>query len=229
MSWRTGPLTHFFIYSNKFTPEQIANMDVYEFGVFTGGSMLEIAEIIGKLKLPISTFWGFDVFTGMPKELAEPIYQDDWDPDKKPDTFNAVLHTGSTSPEQVAAKIQYDTQNILNYNLVPTQAKIVAGLVEQTLPAQHNLKPAFYVDFDMDIYSPTYAAFDYLMANKLIVPGTIIGYDDWGGTPDYETFGNGESRAHKEITDKYGLGITKIYQEGPGFPHVQTIWQVDKV
>ena len=229
MSWRTGPLTHFFIYSNKFTPEQISQMDVYEFGVFTGGSMLEIAGILGNLKLPISTFWGFDVFTGMPKELAEPIFQDDWDPDKKPDTFNAVLHTGSAGPEQVAAKIEYDTQNVFNYLLSPTKARVIPGLVEQSLPTLTGLKPAFYVDFDMDIYSPTYAAFDYLMANKLIVPGTIIGYDDWGGTPDYETFGNGESRAHKEITEKYGLGITQIYQEGPGFPHVQTIWQVDRV
>lgn len=229
MSWRPGPLNHFFINNNTFTRKQLANMDVYQFGVFTGGSMLEIAELIGKHRLPINTFWGFDVFTGMPKELAEPIYQDSWNPDIEPDAFNAVLHTGSTGPEQVANTIQYNVQNILNFLLSPTQANVVAGLVEQTLPAQTTLKPAFYVDFDMDIYSPTYAAFDYLMANKLIIPGTLIGYDDWGGTPDYETFGNGESRAHKEITDKYGLGITKIYQEGPGFPHVQTIWQVDRV
>ena len=229
MSWRPGPLNHFFINNNTFTNQQLANMDVYQFGVFTGGSMLEIAGILGVNKMPINTFWGFDVFTGMPKELAEPIYQDDWDPDLVPDAFNAVLKTGSSGPEQVAVNIQYDVQNVFNYTLSSSQAKVVAGLVEQTLPAQQNLKPAFYVDFDMDIYSPTLAAFDYLMANKLIVPGTLIGYDDWGGTPDYETFGNGESRAHKEIVDKYDLGITKIYQEGPGFPHVQTIWQVDRV
>jgi hypothetical protein len=229
MSWRPGPLNHFFTQNNPFTSEQLAHMDVYQFGVFTGGSMMEIAELIGKHRFPINTFWGFDVFTGMPKELAEPIYQDDWDPDKTPDAFNAVLKTGSTDAKQVADTIQYNVQNMLNFLMSPTQAKIVAGLVEQTLPAQTDLKPAFYVDFDMDIYSPTLAAFDHLMANKLIVPGTLIGYDDWGGTPDYETFGNGESRAHKEIVDKYGLGITKIYQEGPGFPHVQTIWQVDRV
>ena len=67
------------------------------------------------------------------------------------------------------------------------------------------------------------------MENKLIVPGTIIGYDDWGGTPDFDTFKYGESRAHKEIIDEWGIKMTKLLQNGNAYPHVQTVWIVQEV
>ena len=73
-------------------------------------------------------------------------------------------------------------------------------------------QPALYVDFDLDIYSPTKFAKHIRMENNLIVPGTIIGYDDWGGTPGFEEMKDGESRAHREIIEEYGIGMQKLYQ-----------------
>ncbi len=122
-----------------------------------------------------------------------------------------------------------EVQNIFTGRNNQSKVSVIAGLVEETLPQQKDLKPAFYVDFDLDIYSPTKYAFDYLMENNLIVPGTLIGYDDWGGTPGFEEFKDGESRAHKEILDKWGISMTKLYQNGYAYPHVQTLWIVDSL
>jgi hypothetical protein len=68
------------------------------------------------------------------------------------------------------------------------------------LPVHLGMRPALYVDIDCDLYVSTYQALDWLFSSKLIVPGTLIGYDDWCLT----TLGTaGESRAHIEIARKY--------------------------
>ena len=59
-------------------------------------------------------------------------------------------------------------------------------------------------------------ALDWLCANKLIVPGTIIGYDDykWGldlRKGEKKKVLDGEARAHDEILlNKYGLKMSKL-------------------
>ena len=133
------------------------------------------------------------IIHGMPKETAEPIWQESWNPDILPDEFNVVKYWGLKTPEECAERVQTQVQDIYTSKQKETNVSVVAGLVEETLPVQENLKPALYVDFDLDIYSPTKFAFNYMMENNLIVPGTIIGYDDWGGTPGFEEMKDGES------------------------------------
>ena len=83
------------------------------------------------------------------------------------------------------------------------------------------MRPALYVDIDTDIYVSTYQALDWLCANKLLVPGSIIGYDDfkWGlnlSKKGAKTKGaaqvvDGEARAHDEVlVKKYGLKMDKL-------------------
>ena len=229
MGWRTTLLDIAINDCNTFEKKELVNYDVYQFGVFNGGSMKEIASILNKHKIEVNTFHGFDVFTGMPKETAEPIFQDSWNPDIFPDEFNVLKYMNLETPEDCAKNIQEEVQAIFSSKENTTTVSVVAGLVEETLPEQKDLKPAFYVDFDLDIYSPTKYAFSYLMENNLIVPGTLIGYDDWGGTPGFEEFKDGESRAHKEILDEWGISMTKLYQNGYSYPHVQTLWIVDSL
>lgn len=229
MSWRTSLLDIAINEYNSFEKNELIDYDVYQFGVFNGGSMKEIASILNKHKIEVNTFHGFDVFTGMPKETAEPIFQDSWNPDIFPDEFNVLKYMNLETPDECAKHIQTEVQNIFIAKENKTKVSVVVGLVEETLPKQEDLKPAFYVDFDLDIYSPTKYAFNYLMENNLIVPGTLIGYDDWGGTPGFEEFKDGESRAHKEILDKWGISMTKLYQNGYSYPHVQTLWIVDSL
>jgi len=229
MSWRNSLLDIAVNDHNSFEKEELVNYDVYQFGVFNGGSMKEIASILNKHKIEVNTFHGFDVFTGMPKETAEPIFQDSWNPDIFPDEFNVLKYMSLDTPDDCAKHVEEEVRNIFTGKNNQSKVSVVAGLVEKTLPKQKDLKPAFYVDFDLDIYSPTKYAFDYLMENDLIVPGTLIGYDDWGGTPGFEEFKDGESRAHKEILDKWGISMTKLYQNGYAYPHVQTLWIVDSL
>jgi len=229
MSWRSSLLDIAINDYNSFDRNELVEYDIYQFGVFNGGSMKEIASILNKHKIEVNSFYGFDVFTGMPKETAEPIFQDSWNPDIFPDEFNVLKYMKLETPDECAKHIQTEIQNIFVGRENKTTVSVVAGLVEETLPKQKDLKSAFYVDFDLDIYSPTKYAFSYLMENNLIVPGTLIGYDDWGGTPGFEEFKDGESRAHKEILDEWGISMTKLYQNGYSYPHVQTLWIVDSL
>ena len=229
MSWRSSLLDIAINDYNSFDRNELVEYDIYQFGVFNGGSMKEIASILNKHKIEVNSFYGFDVFTGMPKETAEPIFQDSWNPDIFPDEFNVLKYMNLTTPEECASHIQTEVKNIFVSRENNTKVSVVPGLVEETLPSQEDLKPAFYVDFDLDIYSPTKYAFNYLMENNLIVPGTLIGYDDWGGTPGFEEFKDGESRAHKEIIDHWGITMNKLYQSGNAYPHVQTVWIVEEV
>ena len=229
-SWRRSIMDIVINDHNTFDKNELINYDVYEFGVFRGDSMREIASLLNKHKIEVNKFYGFDVFTGMPKETAEPIFQESWDPDILPDEFNVLSYdTSLKTPEDCAEIVRESTQKIFDNAKSKTKVSVIAGLVEETLSKQKDLKPAFYVDFDLDIYSPTKYAFNYLMENNLIVPGTIIGYDDWGGTPDFETFKYGESRAHKEIVDQWGIKMEKLIQNGNQYPHVQTVWIVEEV
>ena len=229
-SWRRSIMDIVINDYNTFDKKDLKNFDIYEFGVFRGDSMVELSALFNKHKIHVNKFHGFDVFSGMPKETAEPIFQKSWDPDILPDEFNVMSYDETLkTPEECAEVVREKAQHVLDMGNNPTKVNVVAGLVEETLSKQEDLKPAFYVDFDLDIYSPTKYAFNYLMENKLIVPGTIIGYDDWGGTPEFDNFKYGESRAHKEIIDEWGIKMTKLLQNGNAFPHVQTVWIVQEV
>jgi hypothetical protein len=88
------------------------------------------------------------------------------------------------------------------------------------------MKPAVFVDLDADIYSSTYTALDFMFRNGLIQRGTLLAYDDWGGTPGWQTYSDGESRAHNEICNKYKVQVQHMVQYGYSYPHVQKVFLV---
>ena len=55
-----------------------------------------------------------------------------------------------------------------------------------------NPKPAFWVDLDVDLYISTVQVLDFMFKNHLIVPTTLVSFDDWGATKEFE---GGESLA----------------------------------
>jgi len=233
MGWRTQLLNIVFNDYNQFSKQELSEMDAYQFGVLEGHSMRELSTLFIKNRVELNLFYGFDTFTGMPKETAEPIFQDSWNPDINPDEFNTVKRLNLENTDQCISLIGGQVKDIFVKNNYNINVKLFAGLVEDTLQENikdNDFKKAFYVDFDLDIYSPTKYAFNFLMENDLIVPGTIIGYDDWGGTPGFRNCEDGESRAHKEIVDQYGIKITKLFEVGDSFPEgVQNVWIVEKV
>jgi hypothetical protein len=86
------------------------------------------------------------------------------------------------------------------------RVEIVKGFFDKTLTPElisHlKLKPALFIDIDADLYVSTKQLLEFMTRNHLIVPGTILYYDDWGGIPEYT---GGESLAHKEWVEKYRL------------------------
>jgi len=188
--------------------------DVYEFGVASGVSVATFRKAIAEYGLPQPRIWGFDSFHGLPPELpgiSRPLgwTSGTYDSSRQGTSGYSCLRTGSggvkctgsarplTFEEQVR-KID-DTHNFTRKDTNFIQGFYNMSLTTE-LPVHLAMRPALYVDIDCDLYVSTYQALDWLFSNKLIVPGTLIGYDDWCLT----NLGTaGESRAHNEIAQKY--------------------------
>ena len=167
-----------------------------EFGVFRGNSILEYYSAYLENDInPI--FFGFDAFEGLPEEKF-----DQYTPWKTGD-FNL---DGNINPE------------LLNKNGM----EIVKGWFNETLNektlTKFGKKKAGLVHIDCDIYTSTLEVLEFLVVNDLLVDGTIIVYDDWGAWKQARLTENNEydlaeGRAHKEISDKYGLNFEFIQTE----------------
>lgn len=201
---------------------------LYEFGVYSGESMIDIQNLYNDKGINIEAFYGFDSFEGMPEETAEPLAQEGWAKGK----FNACERFKAESPLDCSNKVIDHILKECKFQCAQT-IRMIPGFFEDTLVddlvQRCKMKPAAFVDLDADIYSSTLTALDFMCRNKLIVPGTLLAYDDWGGTPGWETMADGESRAHKEITEKYKMTTTHLVQFGNTFPHVQKLFIVESI
>lgn len=185
--------------------------DIYAFGIYSGDSLMSICNYLVDNKIKVCNIFGFDVFRGMPHEPNEPCFQEAW----KPGNFNGV-DLWKMEPQEICNHLEKKVKDlfILNNQECPN-VKIFPGLVEDTLidsnMDQYNLKQCAYIDVDFDIYTPSKYALEYLFNKGLIKKNTIIGYDDWGGTPhlNYEA---GESRAHKEVFLDRNIDVELLFQ-----------------
>ena len=86
------------------------------------------------------------------------------------------------------------------------EVEFVKGFYDKSLTPElvreRNMKPALFVEIDCDLYVSTIQALDWMLREKLIVVGTLIGYDDFhaGGS-------GGERQAHHEMVKKYQLEL----------------------
>ena len=76
------------------------------------------------------------------------------------------------------------------------------------------MRTARYVDVDCDFYDSTLEAMEWMYRSELIVPGTLIGFDDWWtipcATPEgaaWQPSETGEWRAFAEMARKYGVRL----------------------
>jgi len=203
----------------------IVDGDIYEFGVFSGASMKFIHDgtrIFGKT---YRTMWGFDSFEGLPEEDAGVGLKEHsltgWLYGKG--KFSSSWLYNSGSPEATAAAI---LKGLADQHGV-TATRMVVGYYNKTLTSEllPQLKPAVYVDIDCDLYNSTIDCLDFLLKHRLIVTGTLIGYDDWalGG---YELGEYGESRAHAEMCAKYDMECTPLIEWNGA---KQMVFRVDRV
>lgn len=217
--------------------------DVYQFGVYTGIGLAKIAEYLEpssrapskwrgmrlRQSVGIGHLWGFDSFQGIPEEAAEE--QNAWsgttahfqrggysaaDALRTHDTRSLVEKVARLVSSRSGRPIASTTfvQGFFNESLTP-------GLLESARRAGHPFQPALFVDMDVDIYTSTVQAMDWMLANRLIVAGSIVRYDDWptrnattgraAGTSDY-----GQARAHREVTERHRIVWRRMAGLGRG-------------
>jgi Macrocin-O-methyltransferase (TylF) len=189
-------------------------LDIYEFGVFSGQSIKIFLNNIKESSF--NTLWGFDSFEGLPECNAEPLFQDSW----AAGGFDSRKLFDKSTPEDASKHIENMIGN--------PKYKPIIGFYENTLndDMAKRMKPALIVDIDVDLYSSAYTVLDFVFRNKLYVKGTLLMYDDWGGSIGWETRSSGESRAHAELTKKYGIETVEIFSVGHSFPSVQKVFMI---
>ena len=176
--------------------------DIYEFGVFSGSSMLRISDAMRAANASFTRMWGFDSFQGLPEEMKGVPVPVDYTKGR----YDSSAFFDASGNDLIAR---------LETKIDDPRVRWVRGWYNETCTPQtlHMLpfSPALYVDLDCDLYVSTYQALDWLFSSKLIRPGTIIGYDDWiHGGP------TGQEAVHRDITAKYGV---KFLVRGPAGTH----------
>ena len=182
----------------------------YQYGIFTGATLIFIYEMFRKYGIAPEKILAFDSFEGLPEEKADVPKSEVWQ--KKEFSMKNAFQTDDTNLiiQQIESKLPDRDIPIEWYE---------GFFSDVLLPKFMELqpKPAFWVDLDVDLYISTYQVLDFMFANKLILKNTIVSYDDWGGT---EEFKGGESLAHKEMIEKYGVRFKEIHTVANGV-HVQ--------
>lgn len=186
---------------------------IYLFGVFGGNSMIEWSRIIRECDLRIDQIVAFDSFQGVPKEYAEPVKHDVWDPDLSTfySAFNASEYFGVSDPKVAAdMAIQRARPHFkgLDVEFVPIVGFYEDSLVES--PRDMGLLPPAVVEIDVDIYSSTVTVLDWLEKHDAMIPDvTQIGYDDWDDPGGFPSFGEG--RANGEWVASTGTKLRTLF------------------
>ena len=170
---------------------------IYCFGVAHGSTVEGLVAGLRNRNMDIPHMHLFDSFQGLPKEEKGVAIPAVW--------VEGAFGAPRTKLEQAIKTISLPQDNF----------SIHEGWFKDTLQADlvknGTFKPAAYVDVDADLYNSTMDILDFMFAHKLIGPGTLIGYDDWGDT---DLWTAGESRAHKEILAKYDVECTQLFSWG---------------
>ena len=194
--------------------------DMYQFGV--PSSIREIATQLTRetprASAPVGapaprsallwhTYWGFDSFVGLPPEAPTALRPSE-----------ALWREGQFSIARAFhARVRRDEAGAEVYELPPGVAppsadsvrrtflgwlspsvarlRFVAGFYNETLDARlaRLALPARYVELDCDLYASSRDALRWLLTHELLVPGSLVGYDDWFEAPFLR---GGESLAH---------------------------------
>ena len=194
----------------------VANKDIYEFGVYTGGSFMKFQRLLIELQIECHSIYGFDSFIGLSE--SEGMFDIG--------SFNALTSFKVNSINKVIEILKQQ----ISFSNIPTHfiPGFFKDVLNETLMKQYSFKPAIFVDIDVDIYSATIECLEFLFQNNLIEKGTLIAYDDWGA---FKEFKGGESKAHYELMQKYNVITEEIfcYQSPNHFNSVQKVFIVKEI
>jgi hypothetical protein len=200
---------------------------VYQFGIFKGESMLQLRNIYG----PDVNMYGFDSFKGLP-DIVE-VGSSHWHAGEFKSTdgmgeFKSNDNETSSAIDEALIIDAFKKQLIAKLG-GKNPVVLIDGYYNESLRdadavvSRHRLPPARYIDIDVDLYTSSMEALSFMVETGLLRPGTLIGYDDywsnfcrltgdvqqteawtstaWTSPPSFY----GEMKAHKEISEKYGI------------------------
>lgn len=191
----------------------LRDKDIYEFGIWVGHSLVEIRKHMIEHGLTCHNMYCFDSFIGLPH--YEPGTPRNW----KKGSYSAVDEFGINTVQQAIQALNKK----ISFSPIPTH--FIPGFFKDSLNkkllSKYDFKPAFYIDVDVDLYSSAIECLDFMFSNNLVQPGTLIGYDDWGGTEEYK---GGESKAHTEIMAKYNIAAELVHTDGDARPCIRKVF-----
>ena len=173
----------------------VSHGDWYEFGLLTGSTTGDTVRRLHQAGVAPRHLFGFDSFIGLPsgdKKFRAHQFS----------SIDALHKQNITGSEQVTINdaIEY-VRSRIDFN----RTTIVPGFFSTSLTKElvfaHQMRPAVWVNIDVDLYVSAYQALDWLFANRLVRPGTFLYYDDLY----YYPLNSGEDQAHREISQKYNL------------------------
>lgn len=197
----------------------------YQFGVYTGKSMVICLDALQRGEKNIDYVYGFDSFEGLPERTNE-------ERDATLKKHGEYLWSGgdySTDEFYGVKNSQEFLQGLFDEKFM-AETKLIRGFYEDTLNKEtvkkYDLQPAAYIDIDVDTYESCVEVLNFIFTENIVETGTILGFDDWGGTPGWENLSDGVSKALYEATEKYKLDIRLVGSLGNTYPHVHTLFVV---
>ena len=134
----------------------------------------------------------------------------------RPGAFSTADALETYSLEGVLTKLRQRVGRD-NMTLVPGYFnESLTDALRRRLPFQ----PALLVDVDVDLHSSALQCLTWMLNHRLIVPGTLVRYDDWRNMRQR----HGEARAHREISKRFNITWRNLAP--PGHAPNSREWQV---
>lgn len=185
--------------------------------------------------------WGFDSFEGLPdSDLQSHNKHRAKDSDWSAGGINAADQLAPVLGKAARSRTSVMSHIVREVGYGPERTTLVPGYFNVSLPPLgnqgvdgHPFQPAMLVDIDCDIYEGTMEAIGWMIRRGLIIPGTVIYYDDW------QFAGEGEVKAHAELTAKFGITWDRVStglerhvsfkRDASGFSKADFLWQVKSI
>tara|TARA_A100001201_G_C4088303_1_gene201251 strand:+ start:205 stop:858 length:654 start_codon:yes stop_codon:yes gene_type:complete len=165
-----------------------------EFGVMEGESTIEYIQTFLAHNLSVHTY-GFDSWHGLPEETNDPNNSRIWSEGKF-----------SMHGKKPAHLLNRDDITLVD-------GYFSDSLQRPEVIEQLQNKPAGIIHLDCDIYTSTKEALEFCIKYDILVPRTIIVYDDWAGYLHnglLDEYASGQGMCHKEIESEYNLEFEHI-------------------
>ena len=156
--------------------------DYIEFGVALGGSFVQIIQFMYEHSLFESRrLFGFDSWEGLPEEIPGLTTRPDWYP-------------GNFKYSLIDCRLKIN-KYLLDRKIPLEKIILVPGWFKNTLNKDLGIAQVAFANIDVDLYSSCNQVLEFL--KDLLVPGSIIRFDDW--TTEEE----GEWRSFNEFKIRY--------------------------